>query len=364
MSADKRQSGIDLDLGDRCSAIAYGWAKQTFAVRLGRLGRPVLEVDGSFSNLMDFGELRLAMCSDGIGTKVEVAERTGRYDTLGYDLVAMVVDDLAANGVEPVNLSNILDVDFLDADVVDQLMRGLHLAARFAGVTVTGGEIAELGPRIQGWGTGMHFNWCATAIGVLPRGLDPIDGTRAAPDDRIVALRSRGLRSNGFSLARRVLEADLGPDWHARTWSDDRTWGEVLLTPSRIYSPGVQALLAAGCVPRGIAHVTGGGIPGNLERVLAPRGLGARLDRLFPPHDFVLDLLRRGGVRQDDAYRMFNMGNGMLLVVAPDEADRCVDLLRERDYEAQLAGVVTSEPGIVTQAPSDARSMVELTQER
>jgi phosphoribosylformylglycinamidine cyclo-ligase len=351
MNDQRRQSGLDLDLGDQCSAIAYGWAKRTFPTRLGKTGLPVLQVDGSFCNLMDFGDLRIAICSDGIGTKVEVAERTRRYDTLGHDLVAMVVDDLAANGVEPVNVSNILDVDHLDADVVDQLMRGLHEAARVAGVAVVGGEIAELGSRVRGWGDGMHFNWCATAIGVLPRGIDPIDGTRVAPGDLVVALRSRGFRSNGFSLARRVLEADLGPDWHDHTWDGEVTWGQVMLTPSRIYSPGVQALIASGYVPHGIAHVTGGGIPGNLERVLEPNGLGARLDRLFPPHDFMTDLIRRGGVEPRDAYRMFNMGTGMLLVVAADDAERCVALLRERRYEAQVAGVVTQRPGITVIDP-------------
>ncbi|MFH1465496.1 MAG: AIR synthase related protein [Pseudomonadota bacterium] len=155
---EKAESGLDTRLGDACSRAAYGWAKKSFANRAGRMGFPVFKAEGGFSNLMDYGGLRLAMTSDGIGTKVELAERLGVYDTLGHDLVAMTCDDLAAAGVEPVNLSNILDVDRLDEAVVDSLMRGLHAAAGVAGIAVVGGEIAELGDRIGGWGTGMHFN--------------------------------------------------------------------------------------------------------------------------------------------------------------------------------------------------------------
>lgn len=346
MTQAKRQSGIDLDLGDRCSAVAYGWAKKTFDVRKGKLGAPLLEVDGSFSNLMDFGNVKVAMCSDGIGTKAEVAERVGRYDTLGFDLVAMVVDDLAANGIEPVNLSNVLDVDFLDPDVVDQLMAGLYRAARLAGAAVTGGEIAELGSRIRGWGEGMHFNWCATAIGMLRGAAKPIDGSTVEPGDSVITLRSRGFRSNGFSLARRILRADSGELWHEQPWNESLTWGDVLLLPSRIYSPAIQGLLTLGCEIHGIAHVTGGGVPGNLDRVLGPKKLGARLDELFAPHDFMADLARRGRVEPRDAYRMWNMGNGMLLVVSRDDAARCLEVLTEQDYEARVAGEVTPSPGI------------------
>ncbi len=363
MTESKRQSGIDLDLGDRCSAVAYGWAKKTFDFRRGKLGAPLLEVDGSFSNLMDFGEIKLAMCSDGIGTKVEVAERVGRYDTLGFDLVAMVVDDLAANGIEPVNLSNVLDVDYLDSEVVDQLMEGLYRAARQAGAAVTGGEIAELGARIRGWGDGMHFNWCATAVGMLRDGVQPIDGTAIEPGDRVITLRSRGFRSNGFSLARRILRADEGADWHDATWDGRLTWGEVLLLPSRIYSPAVQALVSSGCALHGIAHVTGGGVPGNLNRVLAPKGFGAQLEDLFAPHEFMTDLARRGNVAGRAAYRMWNMGNGMLLVLSPHDAEGCLEVLAERDFEAQVAGTVTRNPGVTLLDQLHDNEVLEYQQE-
>jgi phosphoribosylformylglycinamidine cyclo-ligase len=338
-------SGLDLNRQDRASAVAYDWAQRTYGNRSGRAGLPVLGTDGFFANLMDFAGTTIAMTSDGIGTKVELAERTGIYHTLGFDLMAMVVDDLAAAGCEPVNVTNILDVDAADPAVVDDLMRGLHDAAALARVAVVGGEIAELGERIDGWGSGMHFNWCATAIGVLPPGRLALDGSRVAAGDAVVALRSDGFRSNGFSLVRRVMAAAFGADWH-REPCESSTWGRALLTPSRIYAPLLVDLPAEGVNLSGAAHVTGGGVPRNLARLLRPNGLGGDLGTLFPPHSFVQEVMRRGGVPAEQAHRMWNMGNGMLLTLPAERVDRCLEVCAKRGYQARVAGRVTTEPGI------------------
>jgi phosphoribosylformylglycinamidine cyclo-ligase len=338
-------SGLDLGRQDRASALAFGWAQRTFGNRTGRTGLPILRTGGFFANLMDFAGTTIAMTSDGIGTKVELAERTGVYDTLGFDLTAMVVDDLAAAGCEPVNVTNILDVDRVEPGIVDDLMRGLHDAAAAARVAVVGGEIAELGDRIGGWGGGMHFNWCATAIGVLPPGRLPLDGSRVAPGDVVVALRSDGFRSNGFSLVRRVMAAAFGPNWHQEPFGD-RTWGRVLLTPSRIYAPLVVDLLTAGVGLTGVAHVTGGGVPRNLARLLRPTGLGADLDDLFPPHPFMGELRRLGRIPAEQAYRIWNMGNGMLLTLPPDRVDGCLAAAAKAGHPARVAGRVTPGPAL------------------
>lgn len=350
MSATPGDSGLDLGRQDRASAIAFEWARRTFGNRAGGPGLPVLGTGGFFANLMDFAGTTIGMTSDGIGTKVEVAERTGVYHTLGFDLMAMVVDDLAAAGCEPVNVTNILDVDAADPAVVDDLMRGLHDAAALARVAVVGGEIAELGDRIGGWGGGMHFNWCATAIGVLPTGREPLDGRRVGSGDAVVALRSDGFRSNGFSLARRVAAAAFGPDWHQAPLGET-TWGRVMLTPSRIYAPLVVDLLRDGVNLTGAAHVTGGGVPRNLARLLRPSGLGADLDALFPPHPFMEQLMRVGGIPAEQAYRMWNMGNGMLLTVPPGSVEACLAAAAERNYPARVAGRVTTTPGIRLRTP-------------
>ncbi len=344
-------TGTDLDLGNRCSKTAYTWARATFPLRMGRPGAPVMPVDGAFSNLMAYGPVRIAMTSDGIGTKVEIAERTGIYETLGFDLVAMVADDLAANGIEPTNLSNILDVDVLDHSIVDSLMKGLHDAATFSRIAVTGGEIAELGGRIGGYGTGMHFNWCATAIGVLPPGREPITGTGISPNDVVIALRSPGFRSNGFSRARQILKEHYGEDWHTQRFGTS-TWGTTLLTPSVIYSPLITKILEANVPVGGIAHITGGGVPDNLGRVLRVKGLGAILDGLFPPAESMVRLQALGAISDETAYRQWNMGNGMLLVTLPERADDVISLAAAHGYEARTAGRITESPVIVIETAS------------
>jgi len=174
----QKKSGVNIDLGNKSSKIAYNYAIETFQNRKGKKGAVASKSKGGFSNLLIFGKERIGIGSDGIGTKAEIAERTGIYDTLGYDLVAMVADDLAAMGFEPTNLSNVIDVDYLDPEIIDSLMKGLKDACNFAGITITGGEIAELGNRIGGFGGKMHFNWSSTAIGILPENLpDGIDGS-------------------------------------------------------------------------------------------------------------------------------------------------------------------------------------------
>jgi len=145
-------AGIDTDYNARCSAIADDWARRTFSNREGRVGEPIARLRASFATGVQMGDSLVGITSDGIGTKCEGAERADRYSTLGFDLVAMVVDDLASSGFVPTSVSNILDVDRLDSSVIDAVMEGLHDAAVKAEVAVTGGEIAELGSRVGGWG--------------------------------------------------------------------------------------------------------------------------------------------------------------------------------------------------------------------
>jgi len=350
MVEEKKSSGMDIDLGNLCSERAYGWAKKTFANRELRFGMPVKGLDGSFSNLMNYGQVRIAMSSDGIGTKIELAERTGIYNTIGYDLMAMVVDDLAANGIEPTNLSNILDVNHLDQEIVDQLMHGLHDAAMVTGLAVVGGEIAELGDRVGGYGERMHFNWCATGIGILPASVEPVDGRDVREGDAVVALESMGFRSNGFSLVRKIMAASFGPDWHAEPHHDGRTWGEVLLTRSRIFSPWIVSMREQGISLHGIAHVTGGGIPDNLARVLKRHGLGAHLDELPPPLPFMTEVQTLGEVPEETAYRLWNMGAGMLVILTPRDANLMVELLGREGCPARRCGTVTGTPGIILES--------------
>ncbi len=345
--ADQKQSGLDIDLGNLCSKDAFGWAKQTFANRNEKAGALALDVDGVFANMLQFGDQRIGIGSDGIGTKIELAERTGIYNTLGFDLVAMVADDLATAGFEPTSISNIIDVDQLDREIINELMKGLVEACNFANMSITGGEIAELGDRIGGYGDRMHFNWCSTAIGVLPKALEkPIDGTTIEVGDQVISLQSRGFRSNGFSLLRRIMQTNFGDNWHHQSYEGNKTWGEALITPSLIYAPLINQFIQKNIIPKGIAHITGGGIADNFRRVLKTTNLGATLDHLFEPLDLIKKVMELGNVEDEDAYLYWNMGNGMLLVVKENEVDPLLEIADSAGYKARAAGKITADSQI------------------
>lgn len=336
----------DLDRKDLASRAAGAWAERTQAARAGRDGAVDPRLRAHFAQIQRVGGVAIATTSDGVGTKVELAERTGVYRTLGFDLVAMVADDLAAAGVVPLSLTNVLDVDRIDPVLVDELMGGLAAACMAADMCVTGGEIAELGPRVGGYGTGMHLNWCATAIGTLPAGQQPLSGALLTEGDVLVGLPSPGLRSNGLTLARGVLEAQYGPDWHTVP-SGGSTWGLRLLTPSVIYAPHLTALrLALGDALTGCAHITGGGVPNKLGRVLRATGLGAALRAPLPPSAEIAELAALGGVAPVDAWRVWNQGHGMILCLRPDAVDAALALLAARGCPAAVIGAVVAQPGV------------------
>ncbi|MCB2376467.1 hypothetical protein LGH70_02670 [Hymenobacter sp. BT635] len=349
----KATAGYSIEEGNAASKNAYHWAQKTFSTRAGKPGEPAQDLAGGFSNEIRFGAERLGIGSDGIGTKIEVAERTDRYDTLGYDLIAMVADDLIVAGFIPTNLSNIIDVNTLNYEVVDELMRGLHDAAQFSQIAVTGGEIAELGNRIGGYpGARMNFNWCSTAVGVLHPSLErPLSGANVRAGQAVVALRSPSFRSNGYSLARRALTKAFGEAWHTAPYSGPdaaemgQTWGEVMLAPSLIFAPGVGAVLDAGLPVHAAAHITGGGIADNFKRVLK-NGVGAELTNLFEPLPAMQQLAELAGITPTEAYLYWNMGNGMLLVTDEAQAEAVADNLRGHGYQAQVAGRITAEPGV------------------
>ncbi len=335
-----KQSGVDINLGNSCSSVAYSWAKKTFNNRTDGIGKPLTNLDGAFSNILNYNGTRIGMSSDGIGTKIELAERTEIYNTIGFDLIAMIADDLIANGIEMVNFTNILDVDNLDQNIIDLLMEGLNRASNFSNVIVTGGEIAELGNRINGYGDKMHFNWCGSGIGILPEGRSAIDGTKIKSGDAIISLKSRGFRSNGFSLIRKIMEENFGNNWHEQFYDENETWGEKLIVPSLIYTPLIKKILDAKFEIKGITHVTGGGIVDNLGRALKVSGFGAIIDNPFEPLDVMKKIQKLGNISEEQAYRLWNMGNGMMLVVDEGEVENILNLIHSTEYKAKKCGKI------------------------
>jgi phosphoribosylformylglycinamidine cyclo-ligase len=334
--ATYEEAGVNIDLGDKCSDIAYQAAKNTFAGRKGMIGEPLVD-DGGFSGALDMGDFYLVQNDDGVGTKIEIAEKIKKYDTLGYDLVAMVADDAICVGAETISLTNTLDVNKLDELKVRGLMAGLEKAALEQKIVVPGGEIAELGDALNG------YVWNATAVGVLAKD-KMITGEKVQEGDKIIGLRSAGLRSNGFSLVRYILKEKYGENWYGEKFNEELTWGEAVLTPSVIYSNAVLEMHGRykeeGKVDlKGVVHVTGGGIAGNLNRVLK-KGLGAKLDNLPEPHEMMLKLIELGQVSHEEAYRTWNMGVGMILI--SNDVDGVLEICQKHGIKGGVVGEVAS----------------------
>jgi phosphoribosylformylglycinamidine cyclo-ligase len=273
-----------------------------------------------------------------VGTKALVATAARRYDTIGIDLVAMCVDDIACQGAEPLFFLDYISVGALDPGVIDDLVSGVVEGCRQAGCALVGGEMAEH-PGAMAPG---EFDLVGFVVGVAERDR-VITGAEARAGDVLIGLPSPGLRSNGYSLARRVLFdiAGLGLDDEL---FPGHTVADELLRPSVIYAPALRRLMGDVDV-RAVAHITGGGIVGNLPRVLPP-GVDAHLERAAweVPRVFA-EVQRRGGISDDEMARVFNLGLGMVVVVPAEDAGRALSLLREAESAAVEVGHLVSVDG-------------------
>jgi phosphoribosylformylglycinamidine cyclo-ligase len=336
--ATYQESGVSIETGDRCSKLAYSAAQATFPGRKGMIGEPVTD-EGGFTGMLDMGDYYLVQNDDGVGTKLEVAEQMGKFDTMGYDLIAMVADDAICVGAETISVTNTLDAPKLDDTMVIGLMEGLKRAALEQKIVVPGGELAELGSALNG------AVWNATAVGIVEKD-KVITGADIQPGDVILGLLSAGIRSNGSSLARMILKQSFGDDWVNEPFGDGRSWGEVFLTPSRIFHRAVLSLIGGFRETRrfavkGIVHNTGGGIRGNLPRLLKRGGFGARLPNLPEPLPFFQKLIELGKVEREEAYKTWNMGIGMFMVVSPADASAVLTALQEAGIPSRSLGEVT-----------------------
>ena len=211
------KAGVDIDAGDAASSLAGQHAKTTFAGRRGRIGMPA-KLPGGYAGALDFGDHYVVTCDDGTGTKMAVAEALGEFDTLGYDLAAMVADDAVCLGAEVISISNTLDCPHVDKKVIGDLLKGLAKACREQKIVIPGGEIAEVGSTVNG------LVWNATAIGIVAK-KRLLDGSKIRVGDAVIALQEQGLRSNGFSLARYILTNAFGTNWHTKKFQG-KTWGD------------------------------------------------------------------------------------------------------------------------------------------
>ena len=333
------QSGVDIDAGNAMVEAIKPLVRAT--------KRPGADTEiGGFGGLFDlkaagFSDPILVAANDGVGTKVKIAIDTGIHDTVGIDLVAMCVNDLVVQGAEPLFFLDYYATGKLEPEAGVAIVKGIAEGCRIAGCALIGGETAEM-PGLYAKG---DYDLAGFAVGAAERGtLLPRPDIGAG--DVVLGLASSGVHSNGFSLVRKVVETTgLG-------WEDDAPFapgtplGRALLAPTRIYVRSVLAALKAGAAIKGLAHITGGGFPDNIPRVL-PKGLGVRLDlsAIAGPPVFGW-LARAGGIAEAEMLRTFNCGIGMVVIAAADEAEAVAGhLTKAGETVCRLGEVVASVEG-------------------
>jgi phosphoribosylformylglycinamidine cyclo-ligase len=338
-SLSYRDAGVDIDAGNRLVERIKPIARRTT--------RPgVLAGLGGFGALFElpldrYREPVLVSGTDGVGTKLRLAIDLGRHDTVGIDLVAMCANDLVVQGAEPLFFLDYFATGKLDVDTAAQVVSGIGRGCELAGAALIGGETAEM-PGMYADG---DYDLAGFCVGVVEKSAI-IDGSRVAVGDTLIGIASSGPHSNGYSLIRKILahgKADLAAPLAKAVpgAAPDITLGEALLAPTRIYVKNILALNAE--IPlRAIAHITGGGLIENLPRVL-PDGTRGLIDARSWQRPAIFDWLQRqGNVAEQEMYRTFNCGIGMIVVVAPGDADRALALLADQGETAWAIGSVAA----------------------
>jgi phosphoribosylformylglycinamidine cyclo-ligase len=332
------RAGVDVGEADRAIGALVGVLR---TIDTGRVSRTV-PLPGHYAAVLEVApNLGIAVGTDGVGSKLIVAETTGRYDTVGIDCVAMNVNDVICVGAEPIAVLDYLAVEQADPEVLAAIGRGLKAGAERAGVEIPGGEVAVLPELIRGHPSPSGFDLTAACFGTVA--LDRIvTGAACAPGDALIGLPSSGLHSNGYTLARRALEP-LGLD--ARPASlGGASVADALLDPTAIYVRAVLELLRSGLPVHGLAHITGGGLA-NLLRLSGTVGFAIDAPLPVPP---VFELVRQhGGVPDAEMWDIFNMGCGFVAVVPEPAADEAAALLAPHHPGTRRIGTVTDEAGRV-----------------
>ncbi|MDV9188731.1 phosphoribosylformylglycinamidine cyclo-ligase [Streptomyces sp. SR27] len=341
--ASYASAGVDIEAGDRAVELMKEWVKKT--------QRPeVLGGLGGFAGLFDASALKryerplLASATDGVGTKVDIARQMGVYDTIGHDLVAMVMDDIVVCGAEPLFMTDYICVGKVHPERVAAIVKGIAEGCVLAGCALVGGETAEhpglLGPD--------DFDVAGAGTGVVE--YDRLLGAdRIRTGDAVIAMASSGLHSNGYSLVRHVLFDRAGMALDQQVEELGRTLGEELLEPTKIYSLDCLALTRTADV-HAFSHITGGGLAANLARVI-PDGLHATVDRSTWAPGAIFDLVGKAGqVERLELEKTLNMGVGMMAVVPAESVDVALTALADRGVESWVAGEITERGAHTTGA--------------
>ncbi len=334
-----KKAGVNIDEGERFVNIIGPLAKKTFRSE-------VMTELGSFGaffklNKKKYSDPVLVSGTDGVGTKLKIAFMTGRHDTVGIDLVAMCVNDILTSGADPLFFLDYFATGKLKAEKAVEVLKGITAGCMEAGCSLIGGETAEM----PGFYEKGEYDLSGFAVGVVDR-KKIIDGRRIRAGDSVIGIASSGLHSNGYSLARKVL-FDLKKMSISKFLSEmGCTLGEELLRPTRIYVRAFKALSKRVDI-KGMAHITGGGIPGNLPRIL-PKGVGAIVFEGSWPEHPIFGLIRKlGRVPAGDMKRTFNLGIGYIVVVGNKEKGNTINILKRNGFDAyHIGNIATAVKGV------------------
>ncbi len=315
--ATYKEAGVDIEAEDN-------------AIK-GMLSALKTGLSGHFAGVVEFGDYYLSMCTDGVGSKVLVAEHLEKFDTVGIDMVAMNVNDVICIGAKPIALVDYLAVEKIDEKKISEIMKGVAEGAKQAGCEVISGETATLPEVING------FDLAGTCLGAVKKD-EIVTGENIREGDAIIGLESSGVHSNGLTLARKVLDLD--------------SWGEELLTPTRIYVKEVLSAITPGV--HGLSHITGGGLK-KLKRIL-PDGLGAEITDPLEPQEVFGEIQRRGRVSDREMHKTFNMGMGFAIVCEPEAVEGIIDGLKTN---AKVVGRVVKGGGVGVQGKKVEKAILQ-----
>jgi phosphoribosylformylglycinamidine cyclo-ligase len=333
-----KDAGVDIEVGERFVQLLKPLAQRTFipGVKGGIGGFAALFVP----DLSAYKRPVLVSSTDGVGTKLKVASLMGKYDTVGIDLVAMCVNDLVVTGAVPLFFLDYLATAHLDVKTGIEIIKGISQGCLEAGCALVGGETAEM----PGFYHEGEFEIAGFALGVVDE-VKIVDGTSIRPGDVIVGLASQGLHSNGYSLARRILLDDLKLGLDDKIVGLKATLGEELLRPTRIYVKTILSLLRSFSI-KGMAHITGGGMRGNIIRILPPGTKAVIKKERWQKPDIFQVIEEYGKVPEEEMWLTFNNGIGMVLVVDPSEAEEITQEAEKLGDKASVIGEIVAGEGV------------------
>jgi len=325
------ESGVDIDQEEIAIKALIGEMKQT---RKG-IGSPLA---GHYAGMISFGKYALVLCTDGVGSKVLIASKLKKWDTVGIDCMAMNVNDAICVGAEPLAFVDYLALDSPNPTFTREIGKGLKTAAQLANVSIIGGETASLPEVING------FDLAGTALSYVEKD-QIVTGEKITPGDAIIALKSSGIHSNGYSLVRKIIDkSSLSyTDNFPNELYPNKSIGEVLLTPTAIYVKEILALLKKVKV-HGLAHITGGGLR-NFNRL--KKSVQYHIDNPFEPQDIFSFLQQTGNVEDKEMYQTFNMGMGFAIIVPEQVKEEALKILKNKSkYDVQHVGCIKKGSGV------------------